>query len=64
MICRFCKKEIPKGTEYKNSPNERSYYCSKEHWQLSQEKKRYKPKKTTNEGNINPRRQLLDYIQS
>lgn len=63
MICRFCKQQIPKGTEYKNSPNDRSYYCNVEHWRLSQEKKLYKPKKVTNDGNINPRRQLLDYIQ-
>ena len=63
MICRFCKQEIPKGTEYKNKPTDRSYYCNYEHWVASQNKIKYKPKKTLKDGDMNPRRQLLDYIQ-
>lgn len=63
MICRFCKKEIPKGTEYKRNPTDRTYYCNIDHWQASQDKIKYKPKKKTNTGEDNPRRLFLDYIQ-
>lgn len=63
MICRFCKKEIPKGTEFKKNSTDRNYYCNEEHWQLSQDKKKYKPQKKTNAGDDNPRRLFLDYIQ-
>ena len=63
VICRFCKKEIDKSTAYKKNSSDRNYYCNIEHWQASQDKIKYKPKKITSQGEVNPRRLLLDYIQ-
>lgn len=63
VVCRFCKKEINKSTAYKKNETDRNYYCNEEHWQLSQDKIKYKPNKTKSNGEDNPRRLLLDYIQ-
>ena len=63
VICRFCKKEIDKESAFKKNATDRNYYCNVEHWQASQDKIKYKPKKVNSQGEDNPRRLLLDYIQ-
>lgn len=52
--CRYCKKEIEKDNSYK--VGKASYYCNKECYELSQNKKD-KPQTDSS------RRQLTDYIQ-
>ena len=59
--CRYCKKEIDKDTAYK--PKDRLYFCSKEHYKCQCDKEKYKSPKTHNDGSINERRLLTDYIQ-
>lgn len=64
VICRFCKKEINKTTAFKKNETDRNYYCNEQHWQASQDKIKYKPNRMKSNGEENPRRLLLDYIQS
>lgn len=66
MKCRFCKAEIkPKQICYIDSSSGKNkvYYCNEEHYKLQQDKTKYKPKKELSNGESNPRRDLLDYIQ-
>lgn len=59
--CRFCKKEITKEGAY--SVSQGQYYCSEEHYNLQQNKIKYKAPKTKADGEPNDRRLLTDYIQ-
>lgn len=61
VICRFCKKKIPKETAYKEG--EKNYFCSFQHSVLQEQKSKYKPKKLSTDGSQNPRRNLTDLIQ-
>lgn len=59
--CRFCKKEITKEGAY--SVQQGQYYCSEEHYELQQNKIKYKAPKVKYDGEPNDRRLLTDYIQ-
>ena len=59
--CRFCKKEITKEGAY--FINIGQYYCNEEHYNLQQNKIKYKAPKTKSDGEPNDRRLLTDYIQ-
>lgn len=58
--CRHCKKSIDKTTAY--SPSPKIYYCSEECF--NEQKNKFKPDKSKNDGTPNPRRVLTDFIQS
>ena len=62
--CRFCKKEIKNIKECYIVAGERrnTYFCNIECYHNQLAKDKYKPSKTTITGDINPRRELTDYI--
>lgn len=62
--CRFCKKEIKNTKECYIVAGERrnTYFCNIECYHNQLAKDKYKPSKTTITGDINPRRELTDYI--
>lgn len=59
VVCQFCKKEITdKDTAFRKG---RWYYCNEECYNRKKNKEKYKPQKTVN-NEVNPRRQLTDFI--
>ena len=59
--CKFCHSDVDKSQAYK--VGSRSYYCNESCFMKQQNKSKYKPKKDSDNIQVQERRKFTDYIQ-